>query len=214
MNSHHKNARATFHSRDLIVQRVLKEGKSARQVAEALGVSRRTVDKWLARYRQGARPRGTTAAPVPIEVLGVCRRAESPPLRPCDVGIESRMSYTSDKARVGLGGVEWPAVLNAYYRPPVQKMPLNPVSASPPPVRARAEGNVTILNTIAPGKDLGHVFAAVRPLAEPGGRYPVKNYMAKGTVIIKKKLRADRRGIFGGLANVWWPASRAMRLSY
>ena len=53
MNNHHQNARTTFYSRALIVQRVLKEGKSVREVAEALGVSRRTVYKWLSRYRKG-----------------------------------------------------------------------------------------------------------------------------------------------------------------
>ncbi|MEW5911806.1 MAG: IS481 family transposase, partial [Thermodesulfobacteriota bacterium] len=55
MNNPHQNARTTFHSRALIVQRVLKEGKSVREVAEALGVSRHTVYKWLARYRAGGR---------------------------------------------------------------------------------------------------------------------------------------------------------------
>ncbi len=53
MNNHHQNARTTFHSRALIVRRVLKEGKSAREVADGLGISRRTVYKWLARYRAG-----------------------------------------------------------------------------------------------------------------------------------------------------------------
>jgi transposase InsO family protein len=53
VNNHHQNARTTFYSRVLIVQRVLKEGKSVREVAVALGVSRRTVYKWLARYRAG-----------------------------------------------------------------------------------------------------------------------------------------------------------------
>ena len=53
MNNHHNNARTTFHSRALIVQRILKEGKCAREVAQQLGISRRTVYKWLARYRAG-----------------------------------------------------------------------------------------------------------------------------------------------------------------
>ncbi len=53
MNNHHQNARTTFHSRALIVQRVLKEGKCAREAAQQLGISRRTVYKWLARYRAG-----------------------------------------------------------------------------------------------------------------------------------------------------------------
>ena len=39
MNNHHQNARTTFHNRVL--------------VARQLGISRRTVYKWLARYRQG-----------------------------------------------------------------------------------------------------------------------------------------------------------------
>lgn len=55
MNNPHQNARTTFYSRALIVQRVLKEGKNVREVAEALGVSRRTVYKWLARYKSGGR---------------------------------------------------------------------------------------------------------------------------------------------------------------
>ena len=53
MNNHHQNARTTVYSRALIVQRVSQEGKSVREVAEAFGVSRRTVYKWLVRYRQG-----------------------------------------------------------------------------------------------------------------------------------------------------------------
>jgi len=53
MNNHHHNARTTFHSRMLMVQRVREQGKSIREVADGLGVSRRTVYKWLARYREG-----------------------------------------------------------------------------------------------------------------------------------------------------------------
>ena len=53
MNNHHQNARTTFYSRMLMVERVLKEGKKIKEVAQQLGVSRRTVCKWLARYRQG-----------------------------------------------------------------------------------------------------------------------------------------------------------------
>lgn len=53
MNNPHQNARTTVHSRALMVKRVRKEGMKASEVAEQLGVSRRTVYKWLARYRQG-----------------------------------------------------------------------------------------------------------------------------------------------------------------
>lgn len=47
----HRNARTTPQSRSLIVARI-KEGQTANQVAKALGVSRRTVQKWLARARR------------------------------------------------------------------------------------------------------------------------------------------------------------------
>ena len=46
----HKNARTTPQSRALLVARI-KQGQTAGQVAKALGISRRTVQKWLARER-------------------------------------------------------------------------------------------------------------------------------------------------------------------
>lgn len=51
MNNPHQNARTTVHSRGLMVQRVM-EGKEVSQVARDFGVSRRTVHKWLSRYRE------------------------------------------------------------------------------------------------------------------------------------------------------------------
>jgi transposase InsO family protein len=56
MNNHHKNARTTFHSRELMVERVLKKGMSVREVSEQLGVSRQTVYKWIRRYKDGGWP--------------------------------------------------------------------------------------------------------------------------------------------------------------
>src|SRR3546814_19140506 len=47
----HKNARTTPYSRAEIVRRVMVLRETPRAVATALGVSRRTVPKWLARYR-------------------------------------------------------------------------------------------------------------------------------------------------------------------
>jgi len=47
----HKNARTTPYSRAEIVRRVMVLRETPRAVATALGVSRRTVAKWLARYR-------------------------------------------------------------------------------------------------------------------------------------------------------------------
>jgi transposase InsO family protein len=52
----HKNARTTPHSRLLMVRRVLDEQQPARRVAAELGISERTVRKWLARWRAGGEP--------------------------------------------------------------------------------------------------------------------------------------------------------------
>jgi transposase InsO family protein len=48
----HANARLTEFGRLLLVQRILELGWPPAQAAEALGVSRATAYKWLARYRQ------------------------------------------------------------------------------------------------------------------------------------------------------------------
>lgn len=47
----HRNARTTPYSRAEIVRRVMVLHETPRAVATALGVSQRTVAKWLARYR-------------------------------------------------------------------------------------------------------------------------------------------------------------------
>jgi transposase InsO family protein len=52
----HKNARTTLHSRRLMAHRVLEHKQPARRVAADLGVSERTVRKWLARWRAGGEP--------------------------------------------------------------------------------------------------------------------------------------------------------------
>jgi len=49
--NNYKNAKTTPHIRALMVHRVIHEGKQASSVAQELGVSPRTVYKWLARYR-------------------------------------------------------------------------------------------------------------------------------------------------------------------
>ena len=49
----HKNARTCPKSRALMVKRVEQDRRPVREVAAELGVSRRTVYKWLARYRKG-----------------------------------------------------------------------------------------------------------------------------------------------------------------
>jgi len=47
----HKNARLTRHSRAELVRRVLEVGQSHKAVAEAYGVSEKTVHKWVQRFR-------------------------------------------------------------------------------------------------------------------------------------------------------------------
>lgn len=49
----HKNAKLTPAGRGELVQRVLFEKQSVREVSRAMGVSRRTVYKWVDRYRSG-----------------------------------------------------------------------------------------------------------------------------------------------------------------
>src|SRR5258706_9462823 len=51
----HSLARTTPRSRALLVQRVVSEKRSIQAAAEAFGVSRRTVYKWLERHRTGGR---------------------------------------------------------------------------------------------------------------------------------------------------------------
>ncbi len=48
----HKNAKLTPAGRELLVQRVLFEKQSVREVSRAMGVSRRTVYKWVKRYKR------------------------------------------------------------------------------------------------------------------------------------------------------------------
>ncbi|MGA9581725.1 MAG: IS481 family transposase [Allosphingosinicella sp.] len=52
----HKNARLTPHSRDELVRRVLVERQSPMSVATDMGVSIRTVHKWVTRYRAEGEP--------------------------------------------------------------------------------------------------------------------------------------------------------------
>jgi transposase len=47
----HKHARLTPTGRALLVRRVLSEGRSPTEVAESMEVSRRTVHKWIARFK-------------------------------------------------------------------------------------------------------------------------------------------------------------------
>jgi transposase InsO family protein len=82
----HKNARTTPYSRAEIVRRVLVLRETPRTVATALGVSERTVAKWLARYRaegeagladRSSRPHGmpgATSADVIEQIIALRRQ--------------------------------------------------------------------------------------------------------------------------------------------
>ena len=52
----HQNARHTPRGREFLVQRVLREGRSRRSVAEEVGVCTKTVSKWVRRYQSEGRP--------------------------------------------------------------------------------------------------------------------------------------------------------------
>jgi transposase InsO family protein len=83
----HKNARTTPQSRALLVRRVLEERWPVSAVAQSLGISMRTVYKWLARYRaEGlaglqdrrsiARRRPHALSPAWLEMIRLLRRGK------------------------------------------------------------------------------------------------------------------------------------------
>ncbi len=65
----HANARLTVHGRRLIIERARAGWKQA-HIAAAMGVSRRCVTRWIARYRDegeaGLRDRFLTSAHQPV----------------------------------------------------------------------------------------------------------------------------------------------------
>ena len=69
----HGNARTCLHSRRLIVNRVIEEGWTLAQAAEAAGVSVRTISKWLARFRtegaDGLLDRSSAPSRVPRRIV-------------------------------------------------------------------------------------------------------------------------------------------------
>lgn len=74
----HSRAKSNPRSRELIVQRVQAEGWSRREAAEALGLSVRTVAKWLRRYREeglaGLRDRTSRPRSSPTRTSEILRR--------------------------------------------------------------------------------------------------------------------------------------------
>ncbi len=113
MNNHHQNARTTFHNRVLIVERVLKEGKRVKEVAQHLGISRRTVYKWLARYKAGgeaalhnrsSRPRHSPRR-LPVERVAVIAALRRRRMSSLEIAFSLSMSIstvTCELRRLGL----------------------------------------------------------------------------------------------------------------
>ena len=74
----HKNARLTPAGRAVLVQRVVRDGQPVARVARELGVSTRTVQKWLARWRMdgaaGLRDRSSRPHRMPRALRRTLRR--------------------------------------------------------------------------------------------------------------------------------------------
>jgi transposase InsO family protein len=126
----HGNARTCLHSRRLIVERVLLQGWTLAQAAEAAGVSVRTVSKWLARFRaeggDGLVDRSSAPERVPlrtpeerVELVAALRR-----LRMTGAEIAETLSMPLSTVsvvltRIGLGRLsrlEPPEPANRYER--------------------------------------------------------------------------------------------------
>ena len=140
----HKNARTNPHIRGLIVSRVLEQNLSPRRVAEELGVSLRTVYKWLSRYRlegpAGLQDRSSTALRMPhrlpdaaVELITKLRR-------------EFRMTARAIARQLGLARSTVAAVL--------KRLGLNRLKL----------GRRNVIDRVARPRDLRHRSALPRPL--------------------------------------------------
>lgn len=99
MNNPHHGARLTVHSRELIVARIA-QGQAAAEVADAFGVSVRTVRKWLARFRAGGGAALANHASAPARVAG--RLAEATVALIVHLRRTLRMTGTAIAAKLGL----------------------------------------------------------------------------------------------------------------
>jgi transposase InsO family protein len=126
----HANARTCPHSRLLAVKRVLEEGWTLAAAAEAVGVSVRTLSKWLRRFRdegeQGLLDRSSAPRSVPnrtceerVAVIAALRRLR---MTGAEIAETLRMPLSTISAvltRIGLGKLsrlEPPEPPNRYER--------------------------------------------------------------------------------------------------
>ncbi len=122
----HKNARTTPQSRAMLVHRVLREHWPVSAVADAFGISLRTVYKWLARYkaegpaglqdrRSVARRRPHALAPAWLELIQLLRRGK---LVAAEIAARlplARSTVSAALTRMGLGRL-WAAAQPAPVR--------------------------------------------------------------------------------------------------
>src|SRR4051812_16393486 len=126
----HGNARTCLHSRRLIVERVLEQGWTLAQAAEAAGVSVRTVSKWLSRFRaegaEGLVDRSSRPGRIPhrtpeqrVEVIVVLRRLRMTAAEIAEIVAMPLSTVSAVLRRVGLGKLsrlEPPEPPNRYQR--------------------------------------------------------------------------------------------------
>jgi len=110
----HKNARTTPQSRAVLVARVLQEHWPVNQVAQAFGISPRTVYKWLARYqaegapglqdrRCTARRRPHALSPAWVELIRLMRGGKRVAAEIAQQLPVARSTVSAVLARLGLG---------------------------------------------------------------------------------------------------------------
>ena len=110
----HANARTCPHSRRLIAVRVLEQGWTLAQAAEAAGARVRTASKWVARYRaegeEGLHDRSSEPLSVPnrtseqrVEVIAVLRRLRMTGAEIAEVIGMPLSTVSAVLTRIGLG---------------------------------------------------------------------------------------------------------------
>jgi transposase InsO family protein len=108
----HANARTCPNSRKLLARRVIEEGWTYAQAAEAAGVSKRTAAKWVARYRAGEPMADRSSAPrrVPsrtprptIDAIEALRRLRMTAAEIAEVLGMALATVSRWLARIGLG---------------------------------------------------------------------------------------------------------------
>jgi len=114
----HKNARTTPQSRAMLIRRVLIEGWPIAEVAMSMGISTRTVYKWLARYRDegaaGLQDRSSAARrhphALPAAWIALIRLLRQAKLVAAEIAARlplARSTVNAVLARIGLGRLRY-----------------------------------------------------------------------------------------------------------